>query len=115
MTVAFGLTALVAFVAFVRAQIRRDLPNFAILAAVGGTLIASGCVASLTLLIANWSSRIPFHNFRPTGADDLLYALWCIYPLLVLGFLIFFTVIGVRHRSARQRATEVSPYDAAAD
>lgn len=100
-TAGAGLTVLVWCVLAGWARIRRTpIP------ATGAMWLSLGIlgVSSATgfvLLVANRAGGVPFHNLRPTDADDLLYALWCILPLSVLAAATAGVVALVRQRRTR--------------
>jgi hypothetical protein len=98
-----GLALIVLGVATLVARIRGGPVEYPIVGWIAAAIVGIAAAASLTLLIVNWSRGVPIHNFRPLGADGLLYAMWCIVPLLVLGAVGYAAVAQVR--SARtQRA-----------
>jgi hypothetical protein len=70
---------------------------------IAAGIVTVAAAATLVLLIGNWSRGIPLSNFRPLGADGLLYAMWCVVPLIVLAGVGYGVVDRIRKHAARDR------------
>jgi hypothetical protein len=103
-TSAAGLSALIWCAALLHARVRRAPTAVSWATALSLGILVLSSAAALTLLIANWVTGVPFHNFRPTGADHLLYALWCLVPLMVLAATTYGIATIVRAKPAPERS-----------
>ena len=101
-----GLALIVLAVGTLAARTRGGPVEYPIVGWVAAGIVSVAAAASLALLIGNWSRGIPIHNFRPLGADGLLYALWCVVPLMVLGAVGYTAVVRIRRRGASHRPGE---------
>ena len=101
-----GLAVVVVAITMLRARIFGGPIEYPIVNWIAASIVSVGAAASLVLLIGNWSRGIPIHNFSPLGADDLIYALWCIVPLMVLGAVGYTVVDRIRKHLDPDRPTE---------